>query len=138
MAFLPPSMAAETAAAKALRTYSRFVDGDYTLLVKSVEYEEITTQKGVKEHAITAVAIVNGAGSREADTLVRDALKGAEIKDVARVPIHDGAASVSESGRPNRVSRRRLLQVPLAPNRGQAARQKRDHRFQLHLLPQSE
>ena len=53
--------------------------------------EEIV--KLVKEHSVSAIAIVNGSGAKEADVLVRDALKAAEIKDVPRVPIHEGASS---------------------------------------------
>ncbi|MEI6232057.1 MAG: Tex-like N-terminal domain-containing protein [Planctomycetota bacterium] len=49
--------------------------------------------KLIKEHAITAVAVVNGSGAKEADALIRDALKAADVKDVARVPIHEGASS---------------------------------------------
>lgn len=52
MAWLPPQMAGEVANSKALRQYQRFVPGEYILLIKNVEYEEVTTQKGVKEHAI--------------------------------------------------------------------------------------
>ncbi|HLX61342.1 MAG TPA: Tex-like N-terminal domain-containing protein [Planctomycetota bacterium] len=49
--------------------------------------------KLVKEHGVAAVAIVSGPGSKDADILVRDAFKAAEIKDVPRVPVHEGAAA---------------------------------------------
>ena len=49
--------------------------------------------KLVKEHQIAAVAIINGSGAKEADVLVRDALKAAEISGIPRVPIHEGASA---------------------------------------------
>ena len=83
--------------------------------------------KLVKEHAVAAVAIVNGSGAKEADVLVRDALKAAEIKDVPRVPIHEGASSAyaatahareelpdTDNAMRTTVSTGRRLQDPLA------------------------
>ncbi len=83
--------------------------------------------KLVKEHAVAAVAIVNGSGAKEADLLVRDTLKAAEIKDVPRVPIHEGASSAhagtaqareelpdADNAMRTTVSAGRRLQDPLA------------------------
>lgn len=52
MAFLPAGMAEATAREKAARGYDRATDGEYIYVIKDVSYEEVSTQKGTKEHAL--------------------------------------------------------------------------------------
>ncbi len=55
-----------------------------------------TLVKLVKEHNVKAVAIGSGAGSKEADLFVRDALKAAELGDVLTIVVHlHGAAQTA-------------------------------------------
>ena len=78
-----------------------------------------TLLKLVNENNVSAVAIGSGPGSREADMFVRDAFKGAEIKDVFRIVVHGPSQAPRDEAEVDPLARGaaaigRRLQDPLA------------------------
>jgi len=77
--------------------------------------------KHIREHNVRAVAVGDGAGSREADVFVRSVLSAAELKDVFAVVVH--LHGLAQAGREetdvelaarNAVALGRYLQDPFA------------------------